>query len=163
MAVVTVENLDPLAAYEPELASAAGRCTLYFHDHGFPVALDLPTRRILLKVSGLVGAVTIPATTAAKVLKRLDMAMSSGPVVGSVSKGWIFLTSAPRSLNDDTVVDLLRLGVTVHDVGEHLILPSPEDERLGLREWQRKPLVDRDLPPQSLVVAMTRLAGAEAR
>jgi hypothetical protein len=163
VAIVTVEDLDPLATYDPELASAAGRCNLYFHDHGFPVALDLPTRRILLNVSGLVGAVTVPATTAAKVLKRLDMAMSSGPVVDSGNKGWIFLTSSPRSLNDDTVVDLLRLSVTVHNVGERLTLPSPEEERLGLREWHRKPVVDRDLPPQSLVVAMTRLAGAEAR
>lgn len=165
MAIATLEDLDRLgAAHDPEIGPAARRCSQYYNDHGLPVALDFPSRSIFLKVGGLVGAVTTPAATGADVLQRLDIAMSGGPVVvDSGKKRWIFLTGSPRSINDDTMVDLLRIGATVHKAGEQLTLPAPEEERLGLRQWQRPLTVGRDLPQQSLVIAMIRLAGCEGR
>lgn len=165
MAMATLEELDRLrAANDPTIGPTARRCSEYYNDHGLPVALDFPSRSILLKVGGLVGAVTTPASIGPVVLKRLDIAMSGGPVViDSGRKRWTFLTGSSRSVSDDTTVDLLRLGATVHRGGEQLALPVPEEERLGLRQWQRPLTIGRDLPQQSLVIAMIRMAGSEGR
>jgi hypothetical protein len=142
----------------------AARCNRYYKDHAFPVALDYASRRILLKIGRLIGAVTVPATIADKVLTRLDIALASGPVVvDSHENRWIFLTGSRRAVSGETAADLFRLGATVHSAGDDAVLPSPEDERLGLRRWQRQPVVGRDLPQQSLVIATIRLVGAARR
>ncbi|MFI7680501.1 hypothetical protein HFP15_38840 [Amycolatopsis sp. K13G38] len=162
MAVATLDDLDQLAGREPKFGPTAQRCSQYYNDHGLPVALDFPSRCIFLTVGGLVGAITTPAPIGTNVLRRLDIAMSGGPVViDSGRKRWIFLTGSPRSINDDTAVDLLRLGVTVHKGGERLALPTPDEEQLGLRQWQRRLIAGRDLPLQSLVIAMIRIAGSQ--
>lgn len=164
MAVATLDDLDQLAGCDPNFGPTAKRCGQYYNDHGLPVALDFPSRCIFLKVGGLVGAITTPTPIGTDVLRRLGIAMSGGPVViDSSRKRWIFLTGSPRSINDDTAVDLRRLGATVHKGGEWLALPTPEEEELRLRQWQRQPIAGRDLPQQSLVIAMIRIAGSEAR
>lgn len=164
MAVATLDDLDQLGAHGPTFGPTQQRCSEYYNDHGFPVALDFPSRCIFLNVGSLVGAVTTPAPIGANVLQRLDIAMFGGPVViDSGRKRWTFLTGSPRSINDDTAVDLLRLGATVHKGGERLVLPTPEEEQLGIRQWQRPLIAGRDLPQQSFVIAMIRIAGSESR
>lgn len=141
MAVATLDDLDQLAGCDPKFGPTAQPCSQYYDDHGLPVVLDFPSRCIFLNVGGPVGAITTLTPIGTDVLRRLNIAMSGGPVaIDSGRKRWSFLTGSPCSMNDDTTLDLLRVGAIVHKGGVRSALPTPEEEQLGLQQVER-PLV----------------------
>lgn len=115
----------------------------------------IPTR--LLPIGGLVGALTMPRELGRRVLASLRVRMLAGPVVEHPHRQrWTFLTGPGHTLAESVNADLLRLRASVASPGDDMILPSPEDERLGLWLWVYSPEALRDLPPQSAVIATTR-------
>jgi hypothetical protein len=150
-----------------------------------PAFVDHKSRRILLPISGIVGAVTMPIALGHQVLAGLRVRLQSGPVVEHLrSQRWIFLTGPGHALADSMNADLLRLrpsvpslrdpgsyqlltellklGTSIASPGDYVVLPSPQDEQLGRQHWVHnlKPL--SDLPPQSAVIATTRAVAAAA-
>ena len=57
---------------------------------------------------------------------------------------------------------LVRAVTSVAHPGDDVVLPSPEDERLGLWHWICSPEAGRDFPPQSAVIATTRAMATTA-
>jgi len=133
------------------------RCDFYRHVYRLPSVVDPGTRRILLPVGGLVGAITMPLELGRRVLAGLTIRMLAGPVVDRPStQRWTFITGPGHKLDDGVLADLLRLGASMAPEGDIVVLPSPDDERLGLWRWERVPAQSQDFPPQSAVIATTR-------
>ncbi|WP_173130378.1 hypothetical protein [Kibdelosporangium persicum] len=133
------------------------RCAFYRDTYRLPAAFDPAARRILLPVGGLVGAITMPGELGRRVLAGLQIRMLAGPVVERLhTYRWTFITGPGHTLDEVASVELLRLGASVALHGNHIILPSPEDEQAGLWRWEREPEASSDFPPQSAVIATTR-------
>lgn len=139
------------------------RCAFYRREYHLPAAVDVATRRILLPVGGMVGAVSMPLDLGRRVLAGLRVRMLAGPVIELPhTERWTFITGPGHSLNEAVFADLLRLGASAAPQGDSVVLPSPEDECLGLWRWERKPAARGDFPPQSAVIATTRAMATSA-
>lgn len=133
------------------------RCARYYHQYRLPAAVDPASRRILLPIGGLIGAVTMPQELGHRVLAGLQVRMLAGPVVEHPhGQRWTFLTGPGHTLAEPVNADLLRLRASVAGPGDDVVLPSPDDEHLGLWHWVRRPETQSDFPPQSAVIATTR-------
>ncbi|MEC3978904.1 hypothetical protein [Amycolatopsis sp. H20-H5] len=153
---VTTSTTDSPAARSG--STPAERCAFYHHVYRLPAAVDPATHRILLPVGGLVGAITMPVELGRRVLAGLRVRMLAGPVVDRPqTQRWTFITGPGHKLDETVFADLLRLGASVAPTGDNVVLPSPSDERLGLWRWERVPEQLHDFPPQSAVIATTRV------
>ncbi|OLZ45575.1 hypothetical protein BS330_39045 [Amycolatopsis keratiniphila subsp. nogabecina] len=133
------------------------RCTFYRNKCRLPAVVDPATQRILLPVGGLVGAITMPLHLGRRVLAGLRIRMLAGPVVERPHiQRWTFITGPGHDLDEVVSADLLRLGASVAAQGDNLVLPTPEDERIGLWRWECVPQASGGVPPQSAVIATTR-------
>ncbi|MFB9617452.1 MULTISPECIES: hypothetical protein [Pseudonocardiaceae] len=140
------------------------RCDFYRSEYGLPAALDRATERILMPVGGLVGAVTMPVELGRRVQAGLRIRMLAGPVVERTqTQRWTFITGPGHTLDDVIYAELLRLGASVAPQGDNVVLPSPDDERLGLWRWESAPKALNDFPPQSAVIATTRAMASAAK
>jgi hypothetical protein len=140
------------------------RCAFYRSEYCLPAAVDVATQRILLPIGGLVGAVIMPLDLGRRVLAGLRVRMLAGPVVERPhTQRWTFITGPGHTLDETVFADLLRLGASITPQGDNVVLPSPEDERLGLWRWESTPKALSDFPPQSAVIATTRAMATPAR
>ncbi|MGI9004459.1 MAG: hypothetical protein ACR2GH_22880 [Pseudonocardia sp.] len=133
------------------------RCARYRYEYLLPAVVDPASRRILLPIGGLIGAVTMPHELGRRVLAGLRVRMLAGPVVEHPhSQRWTFLTGPGHTLAEPVNADLLRLRVSVAGPGNDVVLPCPDDEQLGLWHWVSYPESLSDFPAQSAVLATTR-------
>ena len=133
------------------------RCGFYRSEFGLPATVDRATERILMPVGGLVGAITMPLELGQRVQAGLRIRMLAGPVVERAQTvRWTFITGPGHRLDEVVHTELLRLGASVAPQGDNIVLPSPDDERLGLWRWECLPKALKDFPPQSAVIATTR-------
>jgi hypothetical protein len=99
----------------------------------------------------------MPLDLGRRVLAGLRVRMLAGPVIERPhTERWTFITGPGHTLDEAVYADLLRLGASVAPQGDNVVLPSPEDERLGLWRWESTPTALSDFPPQSAVIATTR-------
>ncbi|OLZ45974.1 hypothetical protein BS330_38790 [Amycolatopsis keratiniphila subsp. nogabecina] len=139
------------------------RCAFYRNEYCLPAVVDPVARRIVLPVGGLVGAVSMPRDLGRRVLAGLRVRMLGGPVIERPrTERWTFITGPGHKPNEAVFADLLRFGASVAPLGDHVVLPSPDDERLDLWRWECKPTARGDFPPQSAVIATTRAMTASA-
>ncbi len=132
------------------------RCVRYRRDYHLPTTVDPVSRRILLPIGGLIGAITMPAELGRRVLAGLRVRMLTGPVVEHPqAQRWTFITGPGHTLAESVHAELLRLRASVAHPGDDVVLPSPDDERLGLWHWICSPDAS-DFPPQSAVIATTK-------
>ncbi len=132
------------------------RCLRYRRDHHLPATVDPTSRRILLPIGGLIGAITMPTALGHRVLAGLRVRMLTGPVIAHPhTHRWTFLTGPGHTLTETVHADLLQLQTSVAHPGDDVVLPSPDDEHLGRRHWIHNPDTRSDLPPQSAVIATT--------
>ncbi len=132
------------------------RCARYRRDYQLPTTVDPTSRRILLPIGGLIGAVTMPSELGRHVLAGLRVRMLTGPVLEHPhAQRWTFLTGPGHTPTETVNTDLLRLRTSVAHPGDNVVLPSPDDEHLGLWHWIRSPETRSDLPPQSAVISTT--------
>ncbi|MGB3441116.1 MAG: hypothetical protein WBA97_20395 [Actinophytocola sp.] len=140
------------------------RCDFYRDEFGLSATVDRATRRILMPVGGLIGAVTMPLDLGRRVQAGLQIRMLAGPVIERAqTQRWTFITGPRHTLSDVVHAELLRLGASVVPEGDNIVLPSPEDEQLGLWRWERALKALSDFPPQSAVIATTRAMAYAAR
>jgi len=139
------------------------RCLRYRRDHHLPTTVDPASRRILLPIGGLIGAITMPTTLGHRVLAGLRVRMLTGPVIAHPhTHRWTFLTGPGHTLTDTVHTDLLQLQTSVAHPGDDVVLPSPDDEHLGRWHWIHSPETHSDLPPQSAVIATTKAMATTA-
>lgn len=139
------------------------RCDFYRSEYGLPATVERATQRILMPIGGLVGAITMPLELGSRVQAGLRIRMLAGPVVERAqTHRWTFITGPGHMLDDMIFAELLRLGTSVAPQGANIVLPSPDDERLGLWRWECAPKTRGDLPPQSAVIATTRAMASSA-
>lgn len=132
------------------------RCRSYHTEHHLQAVIDPRTRHIQLLIEGILAAIIMPATLGHRVLAGLRVRMLAGPViVSTTTRQWTFLTGPAYTPCETTLVDLLRLDVIIPAAGDRITLPSPDDERVGIRFWENPPST-RDLPPHSAVIATIR-------
>ncbi|WP_280216678.1 hypothetical protein [Nocardia neocaledoniensis] len=134
------------------METARQRCLRYRRDLDLPAVI--PTRTDLIAVpllAGKVDSVCAPASLAQAAIPNL-MPWMKGPVVEDVRSRRVVFLVAP----DDIEVDhdrLVPLNVVVG--GRIALLPSPREERAGLRRWVLDPH-GRNLPPrQDILDALT--------
>lgn len=140
------------------------RCAFYRTEYGLPATIEQATRRILMPIGGLIGAVTMPLELGRRVQAGLHIRMLAGPVIERIqTHRWTFVTGPGHTLDDAVYAELLRLGASLAPQGDNVVLPSPDDERLGLWRWECAPKALNDFPPQSAVIATTRAMAAAAR
>jgi hypothetical protein len=141
-------------------SSTADRCAFYRQQYRLPAALHNETRIVLL-VSGLTGAITMPVDLGRRVLAGLRVRMLAGPVVAHPPRErWTFLTGPGHPPSGEVAAELLRLRATVAVDGDAVVLPSPVDERLGLWQWENHPNATSDFPPLSAVISTARSMAA---
>ncbi len=140
------------------------RCNSYRSEYGLPATVDRSTQRILMPVGGLLGAINMPIELGRRVQAGLQVRMLAGPVIGRArTQRWTFITGPGHALDDVVHADLLRLGVSAAPEGDNIVLPSPDDERLGLWCWECAPNALKDFPPQTTVIATTRAMASAGR
>ena len=145
-------------------STAEERCAFYGSEYGIPATVDRSTPRILMPVGGLVGAINMPLELGRRVQAGLQIRMLAGPVIERAeTQRWTFITGPGHTLDDVVHAELLRLGASVAPEGDNIVLPSPEDERLGLWRWECEPKALKDFPPQSAVIATARAMASTAR
>jgi hypothetical protein len=138
-------------------ATSEERCGFYRSEYGLPATVDRSMQRILMPVGGLVGAITMPLELGQRVQAGLRIRMLAGPVIERAqTQRWTFITGPGHTLDDAVHAEILRLGASVAPEGDNIVLPSPEDEHLGLWCWECVPKALKDFPPQSAVIATTR-------
>ncbi|MET7991760.1 hypothetical protein ABZU76_12695 [Amycolatopsis sp. NPDC005232] len=116
--------------------TAARRCEYYRLQCGLPVRL-VEDNRIVLRLGGALGAVTMPAELGDDVGRSLLLRSAAAPaIVHPGGKRWTFLTG-PGSATLDHVQALVPLGLSVVGDGAWVVLPSPETEALGMWVWAR--------------------------
>jgi hypothetical protein len=144
-------------------STSEARCDFYRSEYGLPATVDRSTQRILMPVGGLIGAITMPIELGRRVQAGLRVRMLAGPVIERAqTQRWTFITGPGHTLDDVVHAELLRLGASVAPEGDNIVLPSPDDERLGLWCWECAPKAQKDFPPRSAVIATTRaMASAE--
>lgn len=99
----------------------------------------------------------MPIELGRRVLAGLRVRMLAGPVVQHPhARRWTFVTGPGHTLAESVNADLLKLQTSVANPGDDVVLPSPEDEHLGLWRWICGPEALSDFPPQSAVIATTQ-------
>lgn len=147
----------------PDLTSE-DRCNFYRSEYGLPATVDRSKQRILMPVGGLIGAITMPLELGRRVQAGLKIRMLAGPVIERAqTQRWTFITGPGHTLDDAVHAEVLRLGASVAPEGDNIVLPSPDDERLGLWCWECAPKALKDFPPQSAVIATTRAMASAGR
>ncbi len=132
------------------------RCARYRRDHHLPATVDPASRRILLPIGGLIGAITMPTALGHRVLAGLRVRMLTGPVIAHPhAQRWTFLIGPGHTLTETVHADLLQLQTSVAHPGDNVVLPSPDDEHLGRWHWIVSLDTLNDFPPQSAVIATT--------
>ena len=149
--------MPPTTTTNPTLVADIERASRRYRDeHHLHANIDLATGHIVLPIDGIVAAITMPPELGRRVLAGLRVRLLAGPVIECpATRRWIFLTGPDQPRCDTTLADLHRLDVIVCPRGEQIILPSPADERIGIRHWANPPS-QRDIPPQSAVISTTR-------
>lgn len=85
------------------------RCVRYCHPYRLPATVDPVSRRILLPIGGLVGAVTMPIELGRRVLAGLRVRMLAGPVVEHPhAQRWTFLTGSGHTLAESVTAALRK-------------------------------------------------------
>ena len=145
-------------------STSEDRCNFYRSEYGLPATVDRSKQRILLPVGGLIGAITMPLELGRRVQAGLKIRMLAGPVIERAqTQRWTFITGPGHTLDDAVHAEVLRLGASVAPEGDNIVLPSPDDERLGLWCWECAPKALKDFPPQSAVIATTRAMASTGR
>jgi hypothetical protein len=123
---------------------------------GWPVTVDVQSRRLAMAVGQVLDAITMPATLGASVLAELRITMLSGPVIADLGGAWwTFLTAPATKSRPDIPAELHALKVHPIPRGAHVIIPNPTAVA-GLSRWIESPLPRRPLPPWSVVIGATR-------
>lgn len=145
----------PAPAWLRELAH--GRAT-YEELLGWPVAVQVGNRVLIVAIGQTIEAVTMPASLGAMVRGQLDIAMLSGPVVADPDgRRWTFLTKPLDTLRPNITADLSHLHVDVAPHGSHVVIPTDPHTSSGkLWRWIEEPSPARALPPAYAVIAVTR-------
>lgn len=145
----------PAPAWLRELAH--GRAT-YEELLGWPVAVQVGNRVLILAIGQTVEAVTMPAALGAMVRDELGIALLSGPVsTDPEGRRWTFLTKPLETLRPNITADLSHLAVTVAPLGSHVIIPTGPMTTTGkLWRWIEPPAPARALPPAYAVIAVIR-------
>ncbi|MEU8632591.1 hypothetical protein AB0C38_10510 [Amycolatopsis sp. NPDC048633] len=135
-------------------STAIERCRHYSTVCGLPARV-VHGSRIVVRLDGLVGAVTMPADLAHRVAVALRLQSLPAPAVAHPGgKRWTFLTG-PGSVGPDNARNLLPIGVNVVGDEASVVLPSPETELLGLWRWTDRS-VPLELPAQAVLLASAR-------
>lgn len=140
-------------------------CRRYREKDLLPAAVDSAGRRILLHVGATHGAVTMPTELGERVLQRLRMSGTAGPVFAHPrARRWTFLTGPTRhdAFTAAAAAELFRLYTTVAGTGSQIVLPSAEDEISGYRIWITGPDAFGTRPPQEAVIDAARERGRSA-
>ncbi|TKG58461.1 MULTISPECIES: hypothetical protein [Pseudonocardiaceae] len=133
--------------------SAWLRCEYYGVVCGLPAQL-VDGNRIVLRLGGLLGGVTMPAALGRKVAPSLRVrAMPAPAIVHPGGERWTFL-SGPGSATLEHVAALVLMGISVIGDNALVVLPSPETETLNLWRWIDWP-TRADLPAQAPLLATT--------
>jgi hypothetical protein len=145
----------PAPAWLRELAH--GRAT-YEELLGWPVAVQVGTRVLIVAIGQTVEAVTMPAALGAMVRGQLGISMLSGPIAADPDgKRWTFMTKPLETLRPNTAAGLSHLGVEVAPLGSHVPIPTTPQTTSGKGwRWLEQPAPARALPPAYAVIAVTR-------
>jgi hypothetical protein len=122
---------------------------------GWPVGVELHERRLILRVSRVIGAITMPAMLGAHVRDELAIAMLDAPVLTDTAGAWWTFLTAPASTPRLTVPAELRAR-KVHPipVGGFVIIPNPPTVS-ATSQWITQPRPTRPLPPWSTIIGAT--------
>lgn len=125
---------------------------------GWPVAVQVGNRVLIVAIGQTVEAVTMPAGLGARVHSEMGIAMLSGPVAADPDgRRWTFLTKPLDRLRPNITADLSHLQVSVAPHGSYVVIPSGPSVTTGLVwRWVERPAPGRVLPPAYAVIAVTR-------
>ena len=145
----------PAPAWLRELAH--GRAT-YEELLGWPVAVRVGDRSLIVAIGQTVEAVTMPARLGAQVRAELGIAMLTGPVVADPDGvRWTFLTKPLERLRPTIAEDLSHSHVEVAPPGTHVVIPVGPGVCAGqVWRWVERPAPSRPLPPAYAVIALVR-------
>lgn len=136
-----------------DLATARAR---YEELSGWPVLLEIEPRRIVAPVGEVLDAITMPAALGLKVLDELNIMMMPVPVIAEpTGTWWTFLTQPATTTRSDVATELRALKVHLMPSGARAVLPTGADDD-GTWRWITKPQHQRNLPPWSAIIAVTR-------
>ncbi|MBB4906396.1 hypothetical protein [Actinophytocola algeriensis] len=129
---------------------------------GWPVAVQVGNRLLIVAIGATVEAVTMPAGLGARVRAEMGIAMLSGPVVADpAGVRWTFITKPLDHLRPNIAADLSHLRVVVAPHGSHVTIPTgPEVSTGNGWRWIERPAPGRSLPPAYAVIAVTRRLAA---
>lgn len=120
---------------------------------GWPVDVDRPGRRLILRAGGVVDALILPGWLAQPVAADLATAMLCGPVsAGEDGHWWTFFTGLCQRSNIEVPPDLRAAKVHAIPRGGLAVLPPAT----VTDRWPNPPGPGVPLPPWSAVVATSR-------
>jgi len=125
---------------------------------GWPAAIQVGRRDLVVIVGATLGAVGMPARLGARVRQELGFTLLSGPIVADPGGGWwTFLTKPAGLLRADVAQDLAAVRVLVHQRGASIEIPwDVKETTTGGGRWVERPVPNRPLPPGTAVVSMVR-------
>lgn len=144
---IIVNTKPPAPLWLRELAAAR---TAYEERLGWPVAMEVSKRRLVVRVGTSIDAIVMPSSTGASVLGQLRMMMLSGPVLATPDGRWTFLTQACLRERPELPVALGVAQVRNLRRGSAVMLPTD----LASGDWISEPRYS--LPPWSTVVGTAR-------
>lgn len=120
---------------------------------GWPVTLEVKSRRLVVTVGEMLDAVTMPTLLGQKVLAELQITMLAGPVIAAAGGAWWTFLTAPAAVSRQGIPAELRARkVHLTPDGAQVIIPNQIDSEATPR-WVVSP---RPLPPWSAVIGATR-------
>jgi len=156
-------TLASMAQPAPEwLRNLAAARAHYEERFGWPMAVQVAERRLVVALGQGVDAITMPAALGTRVHTQLGIAMLAGPVIAHPDGGcWTFLTQTASTAREAIRDDLAKHGVRHAAAGMHAVIPI-EHADAGWR-WIAEPRPNRMLPPVSAVLATAHRACAADR
>lgn len=135
---------------ELDLAAEAS----FFSEHmGWPVSIDVPHQRLVVRTGDVIDALVLPRALAAPVVLELSSSLMAGPVSrDSCDRWWTFITEPCQRKNAELAPDLRAKRVHVVPPGGELVIPRIAETT----SWWQQPQPGRQLPPWSAVVATAR-------
>jgi hypothetical protein len=125
---------------------------------GWPVSLNIRQGTLVVAVGSVVGAVSMPAALGARVRHELQVTMLCGPIVTDPDGTyWTFLTRPIVDIRPAVAAELAYWQIHLVRRGDYVTLPPNVSLSDGNSwRWVERPVPNRQLPPTSVVVCVSR-------
>jgi hypothetical protein len=155
MSVTTSQPPPRLAATSDWLRELVNARNEYEELLGWPVLLEVTSRRLVMRTGTALDAVVMPATLGEQVLAELRIAMLGCPVVAEPDGSWVFVTEPVDGPCPAMPPELISAQVRTLPSDSRLVLPKVLHRRGVGRSWvtacRRQPLA-----PWHAVIATSR-------